>query len=145
MHGWVVQHSHLSLLSSLFNVTYPGIMIEDNDLAEYIRKTYASSGIQVESTGNTSLTCSLPPSVEGFSDLVLDLVQNHGATIDMESTETGTRLILWQDRSPRSRVSKHLVFILTAMIIVYILYTRGHAILNDISGLLDYYSIDAVG
>jgi hypothetical protein len=136
-----VQHSYLSLLSSLFFV----IMIEDNDLAEYIRKTYASSGIQVESTGNTSLTCSLPPSVEGFSDMVLDLVQNHGATIDMESTETGTRLVLWQDRSPKPRVSKPLAFILAAMIIVYIVYTRGHAIFNDISGLLDYYNIDAVG
>jgi len=124
----------------------------ENALVVHIRTQYAREGVQVESTGNKTITCSLPPMFEGASDFILDLVDNFHATIDIEHRDSGVYFIIWQsdqqhnctapiNATQPTLITRGSVLSLFICFVAYVLFTRGHAILNDIRGVLVQYTL----
>ena len=119
---------------------------EDSPIAIYIRDEYAKAGIQVESTGNKTVTCSFPPMFEDASEFILDLADNFNATVDIETRDTGVFAIIWVSKNdikhvPSTDHSWRWVVSLLVCFLAYIMFTRGQAVMNDIKGMVISYAM----
>ena len=124
---------------------------EDNPIATYIRNEYAVAGIQVESTGNKTVTCSFPPVFEDASEFMLDLADNFDATVDIETRDTGVFAIIWlskKDIHPAVSTDTTSIFStrvwlvpLFVCFVAYLMFTRGQAMMNDIKGVVISYAM----
>ena len=136
----------------------------DNPVAAYIRDEYACKGVEVLSTGTRTIKCTIPPVMEGLSDVFIDLVDKFDAVIDIEmSGPTGIEITIWHmpidptlagdeggSNCPSNPSSSQLdtatlatsypikkyTSVLFMLVLIYMILTRGDALWHDLQSLM---------
>jgi len=75
------------------------------EVVEYMREEYAGRGVEIVSTGKNTIKATIPPLLEGISEIISDLVERYEVVIDIEMvSNTGMEITVW---CPCVSVSDH--------------------------------------